>query len=195
MKLAFKEAAKGLGYTSPNPAVGAVLVKNGQVISRGFHKNAGGPHAEIEAINKAGRKAKNSTLIVTLEPCSHFGRTPPCADAIIDAGISTVVSPIKDPNPEVSGKGFRKLKKAGVDVFVGVGREQAIEFYKPYFKFITTGMPYVTIKFAQSVDGRTATATGHSRWISSETSLKVTFDTSKSCTNLLLAVLITQTPV
>jgi diaminohydroxyphosphoribosylaminopyrimidine deaminase/5-amino-6-(5-phosphoribosylamino)uracil reductase len=172
MKLAFKEAAKGLGYTSPNPAVGAVLIKNGRIITRGYHKNAGGPHAEIEAINKAGRRAKNSTLIVTLEPCSHFGKTPPCADAIINAGISTVVSPVKDPNPNVSGKGFRKLKKTGVEVVLNVGREQATEFYKPYFKFITTGIPYVTLKFAQSVDGRTATATHHSRWISSEQSLR-----------------------
>ena len=172
MKLALKQAEKGVGYTSPNPAVGAVLYKNGQIIARGYHHNAGGPHAEIEAIRKAGQKIKNSTLIVTLEPCSHHGKTPPCANAIINAGIKTVVSPSNDPNPQVSGKGFRKLRRAGVEVITGIGSEQANEFYKPYRKFITTGLPFVTVKFAQSADGRVAAATGHSQWISSPISLK-----------------------
>jgi len=172
MKLAFKTAEKGLGYTSPNPPVGAVIFKNGRVISTGYHHKAGKPHAEIEALNKAGNNTKNATIIVTLEPCSHFGKTPPCAEAIINAGIKKVIAPLKDPNPAVSGMGFTILKKAGIEVVTGIGTEQAKEFYKPYYKFITSGKPYVTLKFAQSVDGRIAASTGHSSWISADKSLK-----------------------
>ena len=172
MREAFKLSEKGLGYTSPNPPVGAIIYKDGDVISRGYHRRAGAPHAEIEAINKADGKTRNSTIITTLEPCSHHGKTPPCADALIKAGVKTVVSAIEDRNPAVSGKGFKKLRACGIEVINGVGEDYAQKFYRPYFKYITTGMPYVTVKFAQSIDGRIATAAGHSRWISSPQSLK-----------------------
>jgi len=172
MSKAFRLAENGLGCTSPNPPVGAIIYKDGDIISRGYHRRAGAPHAEIEAIKKAGSKAANSTIITTLEPCSHHGKTPPCADAIIKAGIKKVVCAIKDKNPAVAGNGYAKLRKAGIEIINGVGGDYAEKFYRPYFKFITTGLPYVTVKFAQSVDGRIATATGHSRWISSPESLK-----------------------
>ncbi len=172
MRQAFKLAEKGLGYTSPNPPVGAIILKDGEIIARGYHRRFGAPHAEIEALRKAKDQSRNAAIITTLEPCSHFGKTPPCADALIEAGIKKVVSAIEDPNPLVSGNGFRKLKEAGLEVENGVGKSYAEDFYRPYFKFITTGIPYVTVKFAQSVDGRIATATGHSRWISSPESLK-----------------------
>jgi diaminohydroxyphosphoribosylaminopyrimidine deaminase/5-amino-6-(5-phosphoribosylamino)uracil reductase len=172
MRRAFKLAEKGLGYTSPNPPVGAIIVKDGEIIARGYHHRFGAPHAEIEALRKAGDKSRNATIITTLEPCSHYGKTPPCADALIEAGIKKVVSAIEDRNPAVSGIGFKKLKEAGIEVVNGVGKSRAEDFYRPYFKYITAGVPYVTVKFAQSVDGRIATQTGHSRWISSPASLK-----------------------
>lgn len=172
MKKAFKAAEKGLGYTSPNPAVGAIIVKDGRIIASGYHRKAGLPHAEIEALSKAGESARGATLISTLEPCSHFGKTPPCVDSIIAAGIKEVVGAIKDPNPEVSGRGYRCLKEAGIEVHEGVLSDYAKEFYRPYFKYITTGLPFVTLKYAQSLDGRIATQSGHSQWISSPQSLE-----------------------
>ena len=171
MKKAFRLAEKGLGYTSPNPSVGAILFKDGQIVGSGYHRKAGLPHAEIEALKKAGDNARGSTLIVTLEPCSHYGKTPPCTDAIIAAGITQVVCAIKDPNPAVLGNGFEKLRASGIDVVENVMQDYASGFYAPYFKFITTGLPYVTLKFAQSLDGRVATKTGHSQWITSHESL------------------------
>ncbi len=171
MAKAFKLAEKGLGYTSPNPAVGAILIKDGEIIGQGHHRKAGLPHAEIEALKIAGEKARGATLITTLEPCSHFGKTPPCADAIISAGIVRVVSATCDPNPVVCGQGFSKLRKAGIEVIDDILRDRANEFYRPYAKFITTGLPFVTLKFAQSLDGRIATKSGNSQWISSPESL------------------------
>lgn len=173
MQSAFKMAEKGLGYTSPNPPVGAIIYKNGQIIARGYHKRAGLPHAEIEALRKAGKNARGAILVTTLEPCSHHGKTPPCADAIISAGVKTVVGAINDRNPIVNGRGYRRLREAGIEVVSGVIENKAAEFYGPYFKFITTGLPFVTLKFAQSIDGRIATRTGDSRWISSPESLKL----------------------
>lgn len=172
MRQAFKLAERGLGYTSPNPPVGAIILKNGEIIARGYHHRFGAPHAEIEALRKAKDRSRNATIITTLEPCSHHGKTPPCADALVAAGIKTVVSAIEDRNPMVSGQGFKKLRAAGVEVVNGVGQSYAEDFYRPYFKFITSGLPFVTVKYAQSVDGRIATATGNSRWISSQESLK-----------------------
>jgi diaminohydroxyphosphoribosylaminopyrimidine deaminase/5-amino-6-(5-phosphoribosylamino)uracil reductase len=172
MRQAFKLAEKGLGYTSPNPPVGAIILKNGEIIARGYHRRFGAPHAEIEALRQAGDKARNATMITTLEPCSHYGKTPPCADALIEAGIKTVVSAAVDPNPMVSGMGFKRLKNNGIKIIEGILEDYAREFYRPYFKFITTCIPYVTVKFAQSIDGRIATSTGSSRWISSPQSLK-----------------------
>lgn len=173
MKSAFRLAEKGLGYTSPNPPVGAILYKEGHIIAKGYHRRAGLPHAEIEAIRRAGAKAAGATLITTLEPCSHHGKTPPCADEIISAGIETVVGAITDRNPLVSGKGYKRLRAAGIKVINGVLNDKAAKYYEPYFKFITTGLPYVTLKYAQSLDGRIATRTGHSRWISSPESLRL----------------------
>jgi diaminohydroxyphosphoribosylaminopyrimidine deaminase/5-amino-6-(5-phosphoribosylamino)uracil reductase len=172
MTRAFRLAEKGLGWTSPNPPVGAILYKDGEVVGAGYHRQAGLPHAEIEALKKAGDRAKGATLVVTLEPCSHFGKTPPCADAIIAAGVTKVVSATCDPNPVVCGRGYRKLQDSGIEVVDGVLREKAKEFYESYFKSIKTGLPFVTLKFAQSLDGRLATKTGHSQWISSPESLQ-----------------------
>lgn len=169
--MAFRLAQKGLGYTSPNPPVGAIIIKDGEIVGRGYHRKAGLPHAEIEAIRRAGAKAREATIITTLEPCAHHGKTPPCADAIIEAGIRRVVSAITDDNPIVSGNGFKKLLNAGLEVIDNVLVEYASDFYRPYFKFITTGKPFVTLKFAQSLDGRLATKSGHSQWISSQESL------------------------
>ncbi len=173
MAEAFELAEKGLGYTSPNPAVGAMLFKRDRIIAKGYHRRAGLPHAEIEVIRTADKNARGSTLIVTLEPCPHHGKTPPCTDAIIAAGIKKVVGPITDKNPQVCGRGYRKLRQAGIEVVSGVLKKQARRFYEPYFKFITTGLPFVTLKFAQSIDGRIATRNGNSRWISSPESLKL----------------------
>lgn len=173
MAKAFDLAEKGLGYTSPNPPVGAILLKGRRIIATGYHRKAGLPHAEVEVIKKAGRNARRATLITTLEPCSHHGKTPPCADAIIDAGIKKVVGAMTDKNPQVSGSGYRKLRRAGIEVVNGVLKKRGQRFYEPYFKFITTGIPFVTLKFAQSIDGRIATRNGNSRWISSPESLKL----------------------
>jgi len=174
MHAAFALAEKGLGYTSPNPPVGAIIIKNGQIISQGYHRKAGLPHAEIEALRMAGGSAKGATLISTLEPCSHHKKkTPPCADAIIAAGIKRVVGAVNDRNPQVNGRGYRRLRGAGIEVTNGVLKKQAERFYAPYFKFITTGIPFVTLKLAQSIDGRIAASNGHSRWISSPQSLKL----------------------
>jgi len=173
MQSAFKLAEKGLGYTSPNPPVGAIIYKNGKVIARGYHKRAGLPHAEIEALRRAGKNARGSILVTTLEPCSHHGKTPPCVDAIIAARVKTVVGAINDKNRVVDGKGYGRLREAGIEVISGVLIHKAAVFYRPYFKYITRGIPYVTLKFAQSIDGRIAAKTGDSRWISSPQSLKL----------------------
>jgi diaminohydroxyphosphoribosylaminopyrimidine deaminase/5-amino-6-(5-phosphoribosylamino)uracil reductase len=171
MTRAFKLAEKGLGRTSPNPAVGAVILRDGEIIATGYHRKAGLPHAEIEALKAAGEKAKGATLVTTLEPCSHFGKTPPCTDAIIRAGITKVISAICDPNPIVCGHGFKRLRDAGIEVADKVLTDRAREFYRPYSKFISTGFPFVTLKWAQSLDGRLATKTGNSQWVSSQKSL------------------------
>jgi len=170
MRLAIELAKKAEGKTSPNPIVGAVVVKNDKIIGEGYHKKAGLPHAEVSALKEAGSGAKGATLYVTLEPCDHFGRTPPCAQAIIKSGIKKVVIGMKDPNPLNNGKGIRKLKKNGIAVTVLKLYKEAESINKPYIKFITKRLPYVTVKVAQSLDGKIATKTGDSKWISSEDS-------------------------
>jgi diaminohydroxyphosphoribosylaminopyrimidine deaminase/5-amino-6-(5-phosphoribosylamino)uracil reductase len=166
MSLALKLARQGLGRTSPNPAVGAVVVKGGKVISRGFHKRAGSPHAEAEALKQLNKKElKGATLYVTLEPCCHHGRTPPCTEAVIASGVKSVVVGAQDPNPRVAGKGIRALKAAGITVTTGVLEEDCASINDWYAKYITTGLPYVTLKLASTLDGRIATASGGSRWI------------------------------
>lgn len=173
MRLAIQLARKAEGLTNPNPAVGAVVVKDGDIVGRGYHKRCGLPHAEIAALKSAGRKARGATLYVTLEPCNHFGRTPPCTDAIKDSGIKKVVIGSLDPNPITNGKGVRTLKGCGIKVITGVLEEDAKALNRPFFKFIVTGIPYVTLKMAESLDGKIATVSGDSRWISSEASRRL----------------------
>ncbi|MBR1728687.1 MAG: bifunctional diaminohydroxyphosphoribosylaminopyrimidine deaminase/5-amino-6-(5-phosphoribosylamino)uracil reductase RibD [Selenomonadaceae bacterium] len=170
MNEALKIAANARGRTSPNPLVGAVIVKNNRIIAEGWHRQAGTPHAEINALNMAGDLAKDSTLYVTLEPCSHFGRTPPCANAIVNAGIKKVVIAMTDPNPKVAGRGIEILKNAGIEVEVGILEDQARRLNEVFIKWITTQKPFVTLKTAMSLDGKIATATGQSQWITSEES-------------------------
>ncbi len=170
MKLAIKEARKGLGRTSPNPAVGAVVVSKGNVIATGYHKRAGMPHAEVEALGKVGNRAPGDTLYVTLEPCNHFGKTPPCTDLILKSGIKRVVVGMKDPNPLVTGGGCEHLEKRGIEVVAGVLKEECIRLNEAFIKYISTGRPFVIAKSAITLDGWTATSEKHSQWITNEKS-------------------------
>lgn len=168
MMEALRAAQNAIGRTSPNPMVGAVVVRDGKIIALGWHRQAGTPHAEIHALNMAGELARGATLYVTLEPCSHYGRTPPCVDAIIKAGIKRVVSAMSDPNPKVAGQGFARLKEAGIDVTIGVLESEARRLNEVFLKWITTGLPFVMLKTAMTLDGKIATSTGESKWITSE---------------------------
>lgn len=167
MEYAVSMAELALGYTSPNPAVGAVIVRDGIVVGLGHTQKAGSEHAEIVALKQAGDMAHGATMYVTLEPCCHYGKTPPCTDAIIDAGISEVHIAVIDPNPVVSGKGIQKLEAVGIKTYVGECEQQAKEINEGYLKFITSGIPFVIAKFAMSLDGKIATRTGDSKWITS----------------------------
>lgn len=169
LREAIRLAKKGIGKTSPNPAVGAVIVRNNRVVGKGWHKKAGLPHAEIEALAKAGRLAKGATLYVNLEPCSHYGRTPPCTEAIIRAGIHRVVCSILDPNPLVSG--IEALQKEGIVVDVGLLAKEATELNEPYLKYILTKRPYVLLKIAVSLDGKITSP--YQKWISCEKSRRL----------------------
>jgi diaminohydroxyphosphoribosylaminopyrimidine deaminase/5-amino-6-(5-phosphoribosylamino)uracil reductase len=168
MREAIRLARRGLGRTSPNPMVGAVIVRDGRVIGRGYHRRYGENHAEINAIQDARENVSGSTIYVNLEPCSHHGKTPPCLDAIIGHQFGRVVMGTHDPNPLVNGKSEAVLRQNGIEVRAGVLEEECRLLNEAYFKYISTGLPLVTLKFAQSLDGRIATATGNSRWISSE---------------------------
>lgn len=170
MKRAVALALRGLGRTAPNPPVGAVVVKDGQVVGEGFHPEAGQPHAEVFALRAAGAGARGATLYVTLEPCSHYGRTPPCTGAIIGAGIARVVVGSVDPNPVVAGNGIRILRESGVKVHVGVARKETDRLIRWYAPWMETRRPYVIAKAAMTLDGRIATPGGDSKWISSEAS-------------------------
>lgn len=170
MALALELAEKGRGKVEPNPMVGAVLVKNGEIAGKGYHQVFGGPHAEIHAINRGGANCRGATLYVSMEPCAHYGKTAPCVDAIIKAGIAEVVTTVIDPNPITSGKGIQKLKEAGIEVRLGVMEAQAKRLNAPFFKLMQKGLPYVTVKWAMSLDGKIATHTGDSRWITSDES-------------------------
>jgi len=174
MKLALSLARKGSGFVSPNPMVGAVIVKNGRIIGRGYHQRFGGNHAEINAIKNAGGKVAGSTLYVTLEPCSHEGKTPPCTDSIIKHKIARVVIGAIDSNPLVSRQGINTLHRCGIEVKTGILENDCRKLNEIFFHYMETGRPFVTIKYAQTLDGRIATATGESQWISSEASLKFT---------------------
>ena len=173
MRRALELARRGRGAVEPNPTVGAVVVRDGRVIGEGWHKAFGGPHAEVEAIaavRSAGHDPAGATMYVTLEPCCHQGKTPPCTDAIIAGGIARVVAAMEDPDPQVAGGGLAALRAAGVEVACGVLEAQARELLAAYVKLRTTGRPWVICKWAQSLDGRIATFTGDSKWISSEQS-------------------------
>ncbi|MBN6712333.1 bifunctional diaminohydroxyphosphoribosylaminopyrimidine deaminase/5-amino-6-(5-phosphoribosylamino)uracil reductase RibD, partial [Haemophilus haemoglobinophilus] len=170
MQIALDLAVEGIFTTTPNPAVGCVLVKNGEIVGRGFHLKAGQPHAEVMALRDAGDKAKGTTAYVTLEPCSHFGRTPPCAQGLIDAGISKVIAAMTDPNPQVAGKGLAMLQAAGIESAVGLLAEKAELLNKGFLTRMRTQKPFVILKMAMSLDGRTAMASGESKWITGELS-------------------------
>lgn len=170
MKLALKLAKRGIGYVNPNPPVGAVIVKNGKILSTGYHKRYGDLHAERNAILDALKRninLKGATMYVTLEPCDHYGKTPPCTDLIIEAGIKKVVIATRDPNP-VSGNGIEKLMNNEIEVEVGVLENQARELMKFFIKYITKKMPYVTLKYASTLDGKIADKYGNSKWITNE---------------------------
>jgi diaminohydroxyphosphoribosylaminopyrimidine deaminase/5-amino-6-(5-phosphoribosylamino)uracil reductase len=173
MAKALRFARRGLGKTSPNPMVGALVVKEGEIVGKGYHRRYGEAHAEVIALRNAEGDVKGASMYVTLEPCCHHGWTPPCVDAIIGAGVSEVVVGTPDPNPRVNGKGIGILRDHGIHVRVGFLEERCRELNEAYFKHIRTGIPLVTLKFAQSLDGRIATKTGRSQWISSPQTLRL----------------------
>ncbi|KIF54537.1 bifunctional diaminohydroxyphosphoribosylaminopyrimidine deaminase/5-amino-6-(5-phosphoribosylamino)uracil reductase RibD [Vibrio owensii] len=167
MSRALKLAKRGIYTTAPNPNVGCVIVRDGEIVGEGHHHRAGEPHAEVYAMRMAGDKAEGATAYVTLEPCSHYGRTPPCAEGLIKAKVARVVCAMEDPNPKVAGRGFQMLRDAGVEVQVGLLENEAIELNKGFIKFMQTGMPYVQLKMAASLDGQSALSNGQSQWITS----------------------------
>lgn len=165
MQQAIELAKRGLYSTKPNPNVGCVIVKDNQVIGEGFHPKAGQPHAEVFALREAGEQAQGATAYVTLEPCAHYGRTPPCAEALVKAQVKKVVVACPDPNPLVAGKGVQILKNAGIEVEIGICEDSAAKLNQGFLKAMSMGMPYVRLKVASSLDGRTAMASGESKWI------------------------------
>jgi diaminohydroxyphosphoribosylaminopyrimidine deaminase / 5-amino-6-(5-phosphoribosylamino)uracil reductase len=176
MKRALELAERGRGFVEPNPLVGAVLVGDGQVVGEGWHERYGSAHAEVNALAAAGDAAAGATLYVTLEPCCHYGKTPPCTDAVLRAGIRRVVAAMLDPFPQVAGQGVALLRAGGVAVEVGPGEEGARRLNAPYLKLLATGRPYVHAKWAMTLDGKIATRTGDSRWISNEASRRRVHD-------------------
>ncbi|MDI3256176.1 MAG: bifunctional diaminohydroxyphosphoribosylaminopyrimidine deaminase/5-amino-6-(5-phosphoribosylamino)uracil reductase RibD [Kyrpidia sp.] len=168
MRWALQLAASARGQTSPNPMVGAVIVKDGEIVGQGAHLKAGEPHAEIHALRMAGHRARGAVMYVTLEPCDHHGRTPPCSRALIEHGVARVVAAMVDPNPLVAGRGVRRLREAGVEVTVGVLEEQARVLNRGFISRVTRGRPWVTAKIAMTLDAQIATRTGESKWITGE---------------------------
>lgn len=188
MRLAIKEAARGIGKTEPNPAVGCVIVKNNKVVGKGFHKQFGGEHAEIAALKEAGKKAVGASCYVSLEPCSYHGKTPPCADAIIKSGIRELVCAVKDPNPLNNGKGLRILKQNNINVRSGVLKKEAESLNTNFFIRMRKKRPLITLKLAQSLDGKIATRKGDSKWISSAKSRKIVQDLRRKHDAVLVGV-------
>lgn len=188
MKRALALARKGLGRTSPNPAVGCVIVKNGTVIGEGWHRKAGTPHAEIHALNMAGGEARGADVYVTLEPCCHTGATPPCSDALIRAGVGRVIAGMRDPNPQVNGGGLAALRKAGIETSCGVLEDACRAVNLPFIKHITTGLPYLIYKCAMTLDGKIASVTGESRWISCEESRRYVHRMRSRCDAVMVGV-------
>ncbi|MBS3755811.1 MAG: bifunctional diaminohydroxyphosphoribosylaminopyrimidine deaminase/5-amino-6-(5-phosphoribosylamino)uracil reductase RibD [Desulfobacterales bacterium] len=172
MTIALELAEKGRGYTSPNPMVGAAIVKHGQIAGQGWHQEAGGAHAEVNAIADAGGQARGATMYVTLEPCNHHGRTPPCTEAILAAGITRVVCAMADPNPDVAGGGAAYLAENGVDVEIGICEARAKRLNECFIKYTATRRPFVVLKCAATLDGKIATCSGDSRWVTGEAARK-----------------------
>ncbi|HDD35572.1 MAG TPA: bifunctional diaminohydroxyphosphoribosylaminopyrimidine deaminase/5-amino-6-(5-phosphoribosylamino)uracil reductase RibD [Candidatus Desulfofervidus auxilii] len=170
MQYAIALAKKARGRTSPNPLVGAVIVKDGRIVGKGYHKKAGLPHAEIEAIKAAGEQAKGADLYVTLEPCNHYGRTPPCTEAILRAGIKRVFVGMRDPNPHVKGKGIEYLKSKGIEVEIGILEKKCQRLNEMFIKYVTTGMPFVSLKLAATLDGKIALNNSETKWITNKKS-------------------------
>jgi diaminohydroxyphosphoribosylaminopyrimidine deaminase/5-amino-6-(5-phosphoribosylamino)uracil reductase len=165
MQRALAVAEGGIGFVSPNPVVGCVIVKAGRIMGEGYHERYGGPHAEANALRVAGSEARGATLYVTLEPCCHTGKTPPCVDAVLQAGVGRVVMAMRDPNPKVAGGGLARLRAAGIDVTLGICEAEARRLNEPFLHYIQTQRPFVTLKCAVTLDGKIATRTGASRWI------------------------------
>jgi len=188
MNRALNLARKGEAWVSPNPMVGAVIVKNNRIIGEGYHQIFGGNHAEINAIDCASESLTGATIYVSLEPCTHYGKTPPCCERVISHKPARVVIGTADPNPLVSGKGIDSLKRHGIETTVGVLKEECLQLNERFFKFMKTGIPFITLKFAQTLDGRIATASGHSRWISSAPSLRLAHRLRSSHDAVLIGV-------
>ncbi|CAM5200883.1 Riboflavin biosynthesis protein RibD OS=Ureibacillus acetophenoni OX=614649 GN=SAMN05877842_10257 PE=3 SV=1 [Ureibacillus acetophenoni] len=188
MKLALDLAASALGNTNPNPVVGAVLVKNGVIVGTGLHRKAGEPHAEVHAFNMAGDHAEGATLYVTLEPCSHYGKTPPCANLVVKSKVARVVVATRDPNPEVAGRGVRLIEEAGIKVDVGVLEKEAIQLNERFIHNMLTSRPFVISKFAMTLDGKIATYNGHSKWITSEEAREHVHETRHKVDAILVGI-------
>ena len=188
MKRALALAGQALGTTSPNPAVGAVIVKDGVVVGEGFTQPPGQAHAEVVALQHAGQSSRDASLYVTLEPCCTYGRTPPCTRAIIAAGIGEVHVATADPNPRVNGKGLSELESAGIKVYCGEGEEEAGEMYEAFARHINTGLPFVTAKFAMSLDGKIATHTGDSKWVTGSPARGYVQEMRKTCDAIMVGV-------
>ena len=188
MQQALALAEKGRGWTSPNPMVGAVVVKNGTIVGRGYHQRAGGPHAEVNAIDDAGEKADGATIYVTLEPCNHFGRTPPCTRKILDAGIKRVVVAMTDPNPGVTGGGNQYLVGHGVDVTTGICEKEAKCLNEGFITWVTTGRPFVIAKCAATLDGRIATRNGDSKWVTGPAAREVVHQIRHAVDGIMVGV-------
>ncbi len=188
MKQALELAWKGIGFVNPNPMVGAVIVKNGRVIGRGWHEYYGGPHAEINAIKDAKGNTENATIYVNMEPCSHYGKTPPCFLEIIRNKFSRVVIGCMDPNPLVAGQGIELIRNAGIEVESGIMEKEVKELNEVFFKFISTRMPFVVMKTAMSLDGKIATRTGDSKWISGEKSRKRVHELRNQYSGIMLGI-------
>lgn len=188
MNLAYTLATKGIGFVNPNPLVGAVIVKDGKIIGQGWHEKYGGWHAERNALSNCSESPNGSTMYVTLEPCCHYGKTPPCTQAILQSGIKKVVIGSLDPNTLVSGKGAAILREAGVDVVIGVLQDKCIELNKVFFHYIKTKTPYVVMKYAMTMDGKIATASGESKWITKRKARKQVHKSRNQYTSIMVGV-------
>jgi diaminohydroxyphosphoribosylaminopyrimidine deaminase/5-amino-6-(5-phosphoribosylamino)uracil reductase len=186
MQRALTLARSALGKTSPNPMVGAVIVQGNKVVGEGFHPSAGQPHAEIFALKQAGEQAKGATIYVTLEPCNHYGRTPPCTEALMAAGVAKVVVGMVDPNPLVAGKGVKRLQEAGIEVIVGIEEEACKKLNEAFVYRVTAGRPFGILKYAMTLDGKIATSTGNSAWVSGQDSREFVYKLRAACDAVII---------